>query len=175
MKLQGKNYRMVADGTYTFYDNWPGGNGVDFDLKGALTSVDAHRNVSQISSFDEFTNGSTVRLSETNAPNAVLKLSTSYEQDMAISGRLLNACQEKKEYNGAWYNCSSYVSDGLKAIFGKTVDKESMLGQIKSVTPNQLWKDTQTNAEKNNIPYSILKDPGSEVDNKFIATMKGGN
>jgi len=170
-----ENYRMVADGTYTFYDNWPGGDGVNFDLKGALTSVDAHRNVSQISSFDEFTNGSTVSPSETNAPNAVLKLSTSYEQDMAISGRLLNANQEKKEYNGAWYNCSSYVSDGLKAIFGKTVGKESMLGPIKSVTPNQLWKDTQTNAEKNNIPYSILKDPGSEADNKFRATMKGGN
>ena len=31
------------------------------------------------------------------------------------------------------------------------------------------------NAEKNNIPYSILKDPGSEADNKFRATMKGGN
>ena len=42
--------------------------------------------------------------SETNAPNAVLKLSTSYEQDMAISGKLLNANQEKKEYNGDLLN-----------------------------------------------------------------------
>ncbi len=170
-----ENSRLVADGTYTFYDNWPVGDGVNFNLKGALTSVDAYRNVSKISSFDEFTNGSTVSPSETNAPNAVLKLSTSYEQDMAISGRLLYANQEKKEYNGAWYNCSSYVSDGLKAIFGKTVGEESMLGPIKSVTPNQLWKDTQTNAEMNNIPCLILKDPGSEADNKFRATIKGGN
>ena len=169
-----ENGKMVPDGTYTFYDNWPGTR-VDFDLKGALTSVEAHRNVEIIKSFDEFTNGSTVSPSEEVAPNAVLKLNTTYEQDMATTERLLNANQNKDKYNGAWYNCSSYVSDGLKAIFGKTIGKESMLGPIKSITPNQLWKDTLKAAEKNGIPFLILKDPGSEVDNIFKNVMKANN
>lgn len=167
--------RMVADGTYTFYDNWPGGSGVNFDLKGALTSVEAHRNITLIGSESEFTNGSTVSPSEQVAPDGVLKLSTSYEQDMAVKGRLDNANDNKKDYNGAWYNCSSYASDGLKGIFGKKVGRESMLGPVKSITPNQLWKDTKETAEKNNIGTDVLKDPGAGVDNKFKETMKGGN
>ena len=167
--------RMVADGTYTFYDNWPGGSGVNFDLKGALTSVEAHRNITLIGSESEFTNGSTVSPSEQVAPDGVLKLSTSYEQDMAVKGRLDNANDNKKDYNGAWYNCSSYASDGLKGVFGKKVGRESMLGPVKSITPNQLWKDTKETAEKNNIGTDVLKDPGAGVDNKFKETMKGGN
>jgi uncharacterized protein RhaS with RHS repeats len=167
--------RMVADGTYTFYDNWPGGDGVNFDLKGALTSVEAHRNISLIGSESEFTNGSTVSPSEQVSPDGVLKLSTSYEQDMSVKGRLDKANEQKTDYNGAWYNCSSYASDGLKGIFGKKVGRESMLGPVKSITPNQLWKDTKKAAEKNNIGTDVLKDPGTGVNNKFKETMKGGN
>lgn len=128
--------------------------------------------MSLINSVDEFTNGSIVSPSEDIAPNLVLKLSTSYEQDMAVSGRLLDANKEKTEYNGAWYNCSSYVSDGLRAIFGKSVGKESMLGPIKSITPNQLWKDVQNIAGEEDILYEILKDPGADADRKFKSTIK---
>lgn len=168
-----ENVRQVPDGTYTFYDNWPAER-VSFDLNGALTSVKAHRNVTDIASLDEFTNGtSNVSPDENRPPDAVLELSTSYEQDLATEERLLQANQKKIEYNGAWYNCSTYVSDGLKAIFGKTVGRESMLGPIKSVTPNKLWQDTQKVAKKKGIPYYILKNPGSKVENKFRATMKG--
>ena len=127
--------RMVTDGSYTFYDNWPGGDGVNFDLKGALTSVEAHRNITLIGSESEFTNGSTVSPSEQVAPNGVLKLSTSYEQDNAVKGRLDKANEEKTDYNGAWYNCSTYASDGLKGIFGKKVGGESMLGRIRPTNP----------------------------------------
>lgn len=40
---------------------------------------------------EEFTNGATVSPSESNTPNAILKLSTSCKQDMAVSERLLEA------------------------------------------------------------------------------------
>lgn len=168
-----EKFRIIPDGTYTFYDNWPKG-GVDFDLKGAITSVEANRNVTEINSLEEFTNGSTVSPSENYAPNAILKLSTSHEQDMAVSERLLKANVKNKEYNGAWYNCSSYVSDGLKAIFGKTIGKEGILGPIRSVTPNQLWKDVLKYADKAGIPYCILKDPGSFIDKKFKTFINEG-
>ena len=146
-----ERFRIVSDGTYTFYDNWPGGEGVNFDLKGAITNVEAHRNIIVINSLEEFINGSTVSPSESNAPNAILKLSTSHGQDIAVSERLLKANENNKEYNGAWYNCSSYVSDGLKAIFGKTIGKERILGPISSVTPNQLWKDVVKLADKEGL------------------------
>ncbi|MFV0304116.1 MAG: hypothetical protein ACK5IC_01380 [Moheibacter sp.] len=163
------------DGTYTLYENWPGGDGVNFDLKGAITSVEADRPITTISSEGGFTDGSTVSPYEKVAPDGVLKLSTSYEQDMAVKGRLEKANEKKTDYNGAWYNCSSFSSDGLKAIFGKKVGRESMLGPIKSITPNQLWKDTQKASEKKGISTEVLKDPGTGVDNKFKETMKGGN
>ena len=168
-----EKFRIVPDGTYTFYDNWPKGR-VNFDLKGAITSVEAHRNVIVINSVEEFTNGSTVSPSESNTPNAILKLSTSYKQDMAVSERLLKANVKNKEYNGAWYNCSSYVSDGLKAIFGKTISKEGILGPMRSVTPNQLWKDALKYSDKSGRPYYILKDPGSSVDKKFKTFINEG-
>ena len=116
---------------------------------------------------EEFTNGATVSPSESNTPNAILKLSTSCEQDMAVSERLLEANVKNKVYNGAWYNCFSYVSNALKALFGKNIGKEGIWGPIRSATPNQLWKDALIYADKVGIPYCILKDPGSSVDNKF--------
>ena len=42
----------------------------------------------------------------------------------------------------------------------------------RSVTPNQLWKDVVKLADKEEIPYCILKDPGSFVDNKFKTVIK---
>ncbi len=164
--------RMIPDGTYTFYDNWPGGEGVSLDFKGALKSVPAYRNQSTIHSFDEFINGSTVSPSEEVGPNAVAKISTSYEQDMAVSKRLLDATIEKQLYNGAWYNCSTYVSDALTAIFGKRIGEEKMLGPIQAITPNQLWKDFKTNANEKGLPYDVLKNPGQEVDIQFKSFVK---
>ena len=99
-------------------------------------------------------------------------ISTSYEQGKAVSEKLLDANREKSYYNGAWYNCSTYVSDGLKAIFGKRIGKESILGPIKSTTPNQLWKDVLLKTSEKNLPYEVLKDPGEEVDIRFIPYIK---
>ena len=94
---------------------------------------------------------------------------------MAVVNRLETANEENNEYNGAWYNCSTYCSDGLKAVFGKKVGRESMLGPIKSVTPNQLYKDAKKAAEKKDIKVEVLKDPGEDVNTKFRQTMKSNN
>ena len=49
-----ENGKMVPDGTFTYYDNWPGGGGVTFDLKGAITTVGTIRSEFEIESTDEF-------------------------------------------------------------------------------------------------------------------------
>ena len=164
--------RMIPDGTYSFFDNWPAGEGVNLNIKGALKSVPAYRNYTTISSNDEFMNGSTVSPSEDIGPNAVVRISTSYEQDKAVSERLLDANKDKTLYNGAWYNCSTYVSDGLKALFGKRIGKENMLGPIKATTPNQLWKDILTTANEEGLPYEVLQDPGTNVEIRFKSYIK---
>ena len=91
---------------------------------------------------------------------------------MAVSKRLLDANIEKQLYNGAWYNCSTYVSDALTAIFGKRIGKEKMLGPIQAIIPNQLWKDFKTNANEKALPYDVLKNPGQEVDIQFKSFVK---
>lgn len=165
--------RYVPDGTYTYYDNWPS-EGVKCTPIGAMRTVPADRNVITINSIDEFTNGSSFCPGEDTGPDAVLQLNTSYEQDLATQSALDNANIEKPNYNAATYNCSSYVSDGLSALFGEKIGKEKVLGPIKAITPNQLWKDTMSKANSLSIPFFVLKSPGNDIANKFTATMKGG-
>ena len=162
----------VKDGTYTLYENWPGGDGVTFNLKGAITSVKADRPVTIIQSEKEFTSGATVSPYEDRAPDGVLKLSTTYDQDMAVKKRLEKANKIKTYYNGAWYNCSSYASDGLKAIFGKKIGRETIFGLINAITPNQFWKDLLEEAQSEKLGVNVLKDPGNKIDNEFVKTIK---
>jgi RHS repeat-associated protein len=163
--------RMVKDGTYTYYDNWPGVE-VTFDLKGATTSVIAYRVPEQVTEEQFLDNLSTLSPKEESPPNGVLKLSTNYKQDLKVRKRLEKSNEKKAKYNGAWYNCSTYASDGLKGIFKKKVGRESMLGFITSITPNKLWTDTIKKAAKKNIETKVLKNPGQGVKKKFKDIIK---
>ena len=48
-----ENGKMIPDGTFTYYDNWPNEE-VSFNLKGAIKSVDAFRHENEIESVDVF-------------------------------------------------------------------------------------------------------------------------
>ena len=111
-----ENGKMIPDGTFTYYDNWPNEN-INFDLKGAITSVDSERGNELINSIDVFK--TKFHDYEETSPDGVLVLSTSYEEDMIVINQLENANINKDYYNGAFYNCSTYVSDGLKCIVWK--------------------------------------------------------
>ena len=165
-----ENGKMVPDGTFTYYDNWPGGDGVTFDLKGAITTVGTIRSEFEIESTDEFF--SNFLSGEDTPPDGVLLLSTSYEQDMAVKNQLQNANENKENYNGAFYNCSSYVSDGLSALFGKMVGKETIIWPFQSITPNQLWNDVQKTANKQGIRNTVLTDPGELTSIGFRESLK---
>ena len=165
-----ENGKMVPDGTFTYYDNWPGGDGVTFDLKGAIKTVGTIRSEFEIESTDEFF--SNFLSGEDPPPDGVLLLSTSYEQDMAVKNQLQNANENKEYYNGAFYNCSSYVSDGLSALFGKMVGKETIIWPFQSITPNQLWNDVQKTANKQGIRNTVLNDPGELTSFGFRESLK---
>lgn len=77
-----ENGKMIPDGTFTYYDNWPDEE-VSFNLKGAIKSVDAFRHENEIESVDVFLS-EFLRCHdhEETPPDGVLLLSTSYEQDI---------------------------------------------------------------------------------------------
>ena len=164
-----ENGKMIPDGTFTYYDNWPNEN-INFDLKGAITSVDSERGNELINSIDVFK--TKFHDYEETSPDGVLVLSTSYEQDMSIKKQLENANKNKDYYNGAFYNCSTYVSDGLSALFGKKVGKETVVWPFQSVTPNQLWKDVREVAGKQGIINNVLVNPGILINFSFRESIK---
>ena len=164
-----ENGKMIPDGTFTYYDNWPNEN-INFDLKGAITSVDSERGNELINSIDVFK--TKFHDYEETSPDGVLVLSTSYEEDMIVINQLENANINKDYYNGAFYNCSTYVSDGLSALFGKKVGKETVVWPFQSVTPNQLWKDVREVAGKQGIINNVLVNPGILINFSFRESIK---
>ena len=169
-----ENGEMVPDGTYTYYDNWPNNDGgVDLgSLKGSIKKVKTYRSELEIESTDVFFSNF-LDPDEETPPDGVLLLSTSFEQDMAVKNQLLSANENKDYYCGASYNCSSYVSDGLSALFGRMVGKETIIWPIQSITPNQLWSDVQTTANKQGIRNTVLNHPGECASFGFRESIKG--
>ena len=169
-----ENGEMVPDGTYTYYDNWPGNNGgVNLSsLIGSIKKVETIRSELEIESTDVFFSNF-LDPDEETPPDGVLLLSTSFEQDMAVKNQLLRANENKDYYCGTFYNCSSYVSDGLSALFGRTVGKETIIWPIRSITPNQLWKDVQSTANKQGISNTVLNDPRELTSFGFLESRKG--
>ena len=80
--------------------------------------------------------------------------------------------KNKDYYNGAFYNCSTYVSDGLSTLFGKKVGKETVVWPFQSVTPNQLWKDVNLMANKQGITNEVLVNPDMLINYSFRESVK---
>ena len=171
-------------GTYSYYDLWPGEQ-VTFNVKGAITDVKAHRNEKTINSsgdfleaflYDEYTD---TGAGESYAPDAVIQLNTSKEQDLQVINKIQQLNKANRMYNGAYNNCTTFVSNALedilaygamKRIFVREWGKEKLfgVGYNEYHTPNQLWKDVVNSAKDKSIDYDILKDPGKKTNFRFI-------
>ena len=160
------------NGSYTYYDLWPG-EPVNFVSMDAISYVKPFRNELFIESNKVFRQNF-LYPDEEIAPDGVIQLDTSYEQDMSVLDKLTNP--KKDYYNGASNNCTSNVSDALSDVLGKKLGKETFMKiglviPVKFHTPNQLWKDVISSADKRGIPYTIISDPGNKANNKFLPTI----
>jgi RHS repeat-associated protein len=177
--------QMVPDGTYTYYDNWPD-QGVNLGgIKGAIKTVDAYRshdagqNGVIISDISDFTSGNLTTTypydpatntgipSENRMQEGVLEIKTDFATDEQVKATLNDLNANKTTYNGKSFNCSSYVSCGLEPVLDEKVGKETVLGPLKAVTPNQLWKDVVNTTANKGIQTNVLVDPGTKVNNSF--------
>lgn len=185
--MNGKTVETkVADGTYTYRDLWPGGDGAgptNFDK-----DIPAEYGQEFAKSLTQLLN-SDITGSEGYAPDGAIRLNTGYETDTKVQGVLDRVQVDNPNYNGITMNCADFVQRGVEAasrrnlnadesVFSKTVSTGSITQDrltggrevpVYSTTPNMLFK-----AARGLANATVIKDPGSKVDNPFTRSVLTG-
>jgi len=164
----------VPDGTYTYYDLWPGNEG-GVGKSNYNEQVEAAYQEKIVASEEDLYQ-TDVSGSEGRAPSGVLKIKTfgfgRIEQE--IKEAQSNESSSNPNYNGLTHNCTDYASTGIEKLLGiGEIGQEDIPSAGTSTTPNQLWKDVIEVAAKKNLQVTILKDPGSDVNNSFLNGVSG--
>ncbi len=175
--------RQVKDGTMTYYDLWPEKPVGDLSFQ---SDVKEDYNKKIISSFDELKNtdvsvsgerGKVSENGEERAADGIVQVTTSFEQDNAAKTKL-NALQASgADYNACSNNCSSFVQNGLKAVFpsfdASQVVKPSGLLRLRyndatEVAPNNLYNAALKIKGATNVkgPASVTAKPYLEYFGK---------
>ena len=156
----------VPDGTYTYMDLWPG---VDLNrVTDALKSVPGIYQVTTAMSEDDLKNMDMSGNENGRTPDGVLQISSGYERDMATIKDLNAYAKAHPNYRGTGNQCSSFAARGVGDALGTKLNAgERILGLLKIITPNHLWK-----AARGQKGVKVLKDPGSAVDTSFRASQK---
>ncbi len=154
--------KMIADGTYTIRDLWPGTGAkkTNFakDISAAFSPLSEGKSytLEQILTTD-ITDGV-----EGRKPDGVIKFATSYDTDQSVNNALDNFEQNKNFYNGVTNNCSDYAAEAINVLasdspinFDEVVDEN-----ISITTPNQVYKST-------------AKIKGAEILNDGTETTSG--
>ncbi len=162
-----ENGNYIPDGTVTYYDLWPatgvGKDNADQDVTPyygkTVTTLDAVMNTD-------------VTGSEGYAPDGVVSLGTDFQTDQNVMNTMESTRQDNKDYNGYYWNCSTFAREGVNSAAQSTgqygVSGVEIVGGKFSVTPNQLYNETRglQNA-------TVLKDPGNKVNHSFIEGVRG--
>lgn len=162
--------RQVKDGTVTYYDLWPGGaEGVGKD--NFAKDVPASYNKT-VTTLDALQNTDITR-AEGRPADGVVQLKTSPEQDKMVQEQGIQYFKDhNSSYNGLKCNCSDFAREAvIWAAPPNTplVNSREKMGSGYSTTPNQLYKATIM------LPNAtIIKDPGTKVEKKFIESVTGG-
>jgi RHS repeat-associated protein len=156
----------VPNGTFTYYDLWPGGPGAgkenfDQNVDGIYQKKD---NLTWNNLFNEDPSGGEMRPAD-----GIVKIDTKYEDDQKAIAVLDQRLAADKPYNGETNNCTDNTKAGLEAAVGQNVSAiETVKSGVEANTPNYLFKS----AEK--LPNaSVLKSPGNKVDNGFVEGATG--
>jgi RHS repeat-associated protein len=164
----------VPDGTYTYYDLWPGSR-VGSDKESTQTAVPA---IYQL--FKTLEDGTVLtesvflkqndpsRGENGKSPDGIILLATSREMDGLIKSKIENYKKDNPKYVGASNNCSDFALSVIdiirKGTGGENFGKEQFYNSF-FVTPNELFKDTKSILNK--IDGQLLRENGT-FDQPFI-------
>lgn len=162
---------MVGIGTYTLYELGPANS--SNMIKGDDAQKDVAPNYRKIGTFTESEllknskNGKHISGYDEYAPDGAIKIKTDYAGDYKAKNIMDRLIQDKQDFNSSTNNCSVFGVCGINAATGQTVGGTETIkarGQeVTTVTPNALFKAVRS------LPNaSILVDPGTRVDNRFI-------
>ncbi len=158
----------VPDGSFTYYDLWPAppGAGKENGDKNIPALYQKFDKVSWNGIFNEDPSKG-----EKRNPEGIIKLKTTYEQDQNVVKKLDERVDNNAPYNGLSNNCSDNAECGIEATGISINADETIKTGVNATTPNSLFKATEK------LPNaSVLRDPGSAVNNGFIegAQRTGG-
>lgn len=163
---------QVKDGTVTYYDFWPGNEGgvgksnYDKDVKGQYNSF--------VTTLDNL-KSEDVTKSEGRPADGIVELKTdpNGKTDQLVTQELQAFKSNNPSYNGLKCNCSDFAKEGPlgAAAPGHPLSGyQEKIGNHSATTPNQLYKATTA------LPNAtIIKDPGTKVQKKFIDAITGGS
>ena len=158
--------RMVQDGTYTYRDLWPGGEGAgkqNFDKD--LPAVYNNKKVTLSSILNSDITGL-----EESTPDGVVIISSVHNVGQRIQRKLDAYEFENPSYNALTNNCSDYAEAALEEAIHKDLPvDEKLSSKVKATTPNLIFK-----ASRRIRGSQMLKNPGSKINNSFIHAVSGG-
>jgi RHS repeat-associated protein len=157
---------MVEDGTYTYRDLWPGGEGAgkkNFDKDVPASYGNKVFTLDQLKNTD-------VTGSEGYAADGLIQLKTTEMNDFIVKAGLDAHEKYNPNYNGLTNNCSDLCEVGIEYSAGKQLPvDEKLTDKVSATTPNQLYKATKA------LPNAtVIKDPGTKVDNGFLKAVSNG-
>jgi RHS repeat-associated protein len=158
--------RQVEDGTYTYRDLWPGGDGAG--KKNFDKDVPASYNTG-VFTLDQLKN-TDVTGSEGYAADGVIQLKTDEMTDFIVNTGLEAHKKYNTSYNGLTNNCSDLCEVGVEYVAGKQLPvDEKLTDKTSATTPNQLYKATVA------LPNAtVIKDPGTKVNQGFLEAVSNG-
>ena len=173
--------RMVADGTYTYYDLWPGidknGDGISDGIgsagpKDAFSGPIAEYQIFKDLKESDLINSDPSR-AEGKVADGIIKLYSGYEEDMEAIADIASHMKSNKEYTSVTNNCSDLACSGVAEALDRykwwiesNGADESTWG-ISYTTPNALYKYVRDIVNSNPKEGKVLKNPGAIIDTKF--------
>lgn len=155
----------VPDGSFTYYDLWPGGEGAG--KENATKDVPAIYQKFEKITWNGIFNEDPSK-GEGRNPEGIIKLKTTYEQDENVVKALDARIEINAPYNGLTNNCSDNAECGVEATGVSINADETIKSGVSATTPNSLFKATEK------LPNAtVLKDPGSAVNNGFVEGAQG--
>jgi len=160
--------RQVKDGTVTYYDLWPGGEGAG--KKNFSENVEGQYNV-KVTTLDALKN-TDITGAEGRPADGVLQFTTTVETDKLVVDGIGAFKDANPSYNGLKCNCSDLAKEGVQYAAppgSPLTNYQETIGSYQATTPNQLWKAAST------LPNAVIvKDPGTKVEKKFLEGVTGG-